>query len=321
MDPELERARAEVARLVQQNPELSIGPEYERGTHRVLLGQYKGMPVVVKWFCVPERKEHEKTVLELFAPTGLVPKLYPVETDTILVMERLRGLTVHLTEGNLRRNQVERLYCQLGRAMARIAEAAPGSASGGQPNMISPPGYDYGFYCKADLPTFFDTVTERAAKVLAERDVPHKTLLGKSLSALQENRDAILSYPSFFHMDDFHTSNMMADGPELQGFVDLEMTRHGNEVLFLGAALAMMSKGRPERWSWIRRGYEDQRDKPLDSQMLSLARMAAPFSQWTRFMWYWSTDDLPRWAVEQNARAWPVRDVKAIVKTVESMQL
>jgi hypothetical protein len=316
-----ERAEVFLSRFVQANPGYSVDddqPECRGGTHFITYGSFHGQPVVFKYFCVPERKEHERTALELFAPTRLVPRLYPIETDLMLVMERLRGSTFHMAEGALRQEQVQHLYYQLGQAMALIAEIAPGSVSGGQPNMTSAPGYDYEFYCKADLPTFFDTVTERSAKVLAKEYVPERTILEKSLSALVDNRDAILSYPSFIQMDDFHTSNIMADGPELTGFIDLEMTRYGNEVLLLGAGLAMMRHGRPERWSWIREGYEGRRGRHIDSDLLSLACIAAPLSQWIRFMWYWTTEDVG--ALEPGARGWPVRDIKAIAETVGNMQ-
>jgi aminoglycoside phosphotransferase (APT) family kinase protein len=49
----------------------------------------------------------------------------------------------------------------------------------------------------------------------------HKTILNTSLSILQKNRDAILAYPTFTQMDDFHTGNIIVDGDKLVGFIDL----------------------------------------------------------------------------------------------------
>ena len=236
-------------------------------------------------------------------------------------MERLRGSTLYAIEQDLERDHLQRLYYQLGQAIARVVEVAPGSLSVSSHDLYAKPGFDYQFYCQADIDTVFDTVIERAAKALVEQDVPDKTILDMSLSALRQNRDAILAYPTFIQMDDFHTSNIMAEGLELTGFIDLEMTRYGNEVLVLAAALAMLQNGRPERWAWIRRGYEDRRGEPLDGDLLTLARVAAPFSQWTRFMWYWSTDDLPRWVIEENLRSAAVRDIKGIVQVVEDMPI
>lgn len=324
MDSRLKRAIEEIMPLIQANPELSISlegqyePVFQGGTNRVLLGQYKGTPIVLKCFCNRERKAHEKAALQLFEPTGLVPKLFPIETETVLVMQRLKGLPMFMAERDLTQTQIERLYHQLGKALARVAEVGPGGDTSGQPDMKSGAGYDYHFYCEADLPIFFDTVIERSTNVLAHEDIPERETLDKSLSALKQGRGAILSYPSFLHMDDFHTSNIMADGSEVQGFIDLEMSRRGNEILQLGAALAIMIHGRTERWSWIRRGYEDGRGRSLDRNMISLAAIVAPFSQWVRFMWGWTGDQ----RFQEKGERWsPIRDIKAAVKTVESMHL
>jgi hypothetical protein len=315
------RADAELARLVDANRERLVvddASEWLMGTNLVKFGVFDGEPAVLKYFDWWPRKNHEEKALFLFARTGLVPKLYPVESGSMLVMERLRGSTLNLAEQNLGQESVGRLYYQLGQAMARIAEVAPGSPSGGRRDLSARPGFDYQFYCQADLRTLFGTVTERAGKVLAEQDVPHKVLLRTSLGALRDNQEAILACPSFLQMDDFHTCNIMADGLELTGFIDLEMTRYGNEVLLLAAALAMMMDGPPERWVWIRRGYEEKRGGPIDGDLLSLARVAAPFSQWIRFMWYWTGEPEE---FEPGARGWPVRDIKAAAETIQAMPL
>lgn len=318
------RAELALSQLIEENPGYSVDedqPEWIVGTNYVTFGAFEGQPAVYKYFDWLPRKDQEEKALRLFAPTRLVPRLYPVKADSVLVMERLRGSTLYAIEGDLKRDQLQRVYHQLGQAVAQIVEVAPGKPSGGRHDLLAKPGFDYQFYCQADIGKVFDTVTERAARVLAEQDVPDKDILDRSLSALRQNREAILAYPTFVQMDDFHTSNIMAEGPDLTGFIDLEMTRWGNEVLVLAAMLAMMQRGQPERWTWIRQGYEDKQDKPIDDDLLALARIAAPFSQWTRFMWYWGTDDLPRWVIEENLRAVTIGDIKGIVQVVEDMSL
>jgi Ser/Thr protein kinase RdoA (MazF antagonist) len=314
----LQRAEAFLRRFVEANPDYSLDadqPEARGGTNVITYGAFRGQPVVYKYFDFRPRKEHEEESLRLLAPTGLVPRLYPTETDCLIVMDRLRGQTVFLAEKRLSREQMEGLYCQLGRALARIAAAAPARAPTGHGPMATDLN-SYEFYCQADLPTLFDVVMERSGTVLAEQEVPQRPVLSRSYLALRENRDAILSYPPFVHMDDVHTHNMMADGPEFTGFIDLEMTRDGNEVLLLAAALAAtLDKG--SLWHSIRRGYEEERGKPIDSLSLHLARIAAPFSQWIRFMWYWTRDPQE---LEPGARAWPIRDIKAAVQALENRQ-
>ena len=108
------------------------------------------------------------------------------------------------------------------------------------------------------------------------------------------------------------------NGPQLKGFIDLEMTRYGNEILLLAAAM-VMTMDEPTLWSSLRRGYEDYCGKPIRPKMITLAKIAAPFSQWIRFMWYWTTD--PQHLEEgETTRGWPIRDIKAIVQKLQTME-
>jgi hypothetical protein len=322
------RAETALSRLIEANPGLSVNkdqPDWLFGTNFVTFGMFHNQPVVFKYFDWLPRKKQEEKALRLFSTTGLVPKLYPIESDSILVWELLQGTTLDNIEKQRRQEQLERLYYQLGMAMAKIVEAAPVDSASGRSDLIAKAGSDYEFYCQSNVETLFDLVTEQSAKVFAEKDVPYKTVLKKSLSTLQKNRDAILAYPTFIQMDDFHTGNIIVDGDRLMGFIDLEMTRYGNEVLLLAAALAMTADEEQlegmKRWNWIRRGYEDRRGKTIDNNLLYLACISASFCQWTRFMWYWSTDDLPQWAIEANMRKSVTNDIKIIIETMQKLEI
>ena len=314
------RADAALSQLLAAYPALSLDDgeaEWLVGTHLVAFGAFEGRPAVVKYYDWKQRKDQEEKALRLFAPTGLVPRLYSVQSESVLVMQRLPGRPFDHVEADLECGARRRLYRQLGLALARIAEVAPGRASGGRRDLEAGRGCDYGFYCQAALDVLFDTVTGRAAKVLAREEVPHEALLTDALRALRGARDAILAYPTFIQMDDVHTHNVIVDAPEVTGFIDLEMTRYGNEVLLLAAALPMALGGWSEGWTWLRRGYEEGRG-PMGGDLLALVRVAAPFSQWCRFMWYWTGDPGD---FEEGARAWPVRDIKAIVEGVRALPL
>ena len=325
MDRPLERAKGHILALVEERPELRLNPDgqnqpiFQGGTHRILLGTYKDLPVVFKCFSAGkygvDRKAHEKSALEMYAPTGLVPRLYPVESETVLVLERLPGLPMFMAEEGLTRAETEALYRQVGGGLARLVDVVPGSNLPCQEQLEAGDGFDYHFYCNADLPTLYGTVIEKSKRVLASEDIPEKATLRESLAALKDSRDAILAYPSFLQMDDIHTSNIMVDGAALQGFIDLEMTRCGNEVLLLAAALVMCGERR-DHWSWLRAGYEDSLGRSLDETTLALARIATPFSQWIRIMWYWTAppDDF-LYRLRHN----PVRDIVATVKMLKSM--
>ena len=320
MDRQLERAKAHIVALVKEHPALKLNPDghnepvFQGGTHRILLGTYEDMPVVFKCFSAgkdgPARKAHEKAALELYWPTQLVPRLFPLESEMVLVLERLPGLPMFMAEENLTDAETEALYRQVGGALARIVHTAPGANLSRQDDIQVGAGFDYGFYRNADLPTLYAAVIETSARVLADENIREKATLQSSLTALEKNQAAILAYPSFLQMDDVHTANIMVASAALQGFIDLEMTRCGNEVLLLAAALVMCGE-RHDQWSWLRAGYEEIAGCPLDETTLRLARIAMPFSQWIRIMWYWtaSPDDF-LYRLRMN----PVRDIVAITE-------
>ena len=327
------RAEAHLTEFLQANPEYSLGrrpPQWLKGTHQVTFGTYRGEAAVFKYYDGDPRREYEKRALELFEPTGLVPRVFG-ETDVMLVMQRLPGLTMYEMEKDLSQAEHCELYRHLGEAVAKVVATVPGSdqasrhvasfrASDLHDFYSTPHAELMVLYREADTATFFDTTLARSARALRDRDVPHKETLTEALTALDHDRDAILARPSFVHMDDFHTNNIMADGVKITGFIDLEMTRRGNEVLLLGAALSSMSQRR-ECWPSFRCGYEDARGAAMDDRLLLLVRAAATFSMWIRFTWYWSIDDLPWWAREADLRSSAVREITQSLEAVERMEL
>ncbi len=268
--------------------------------------------MVFKYFDWNPRKKQEERVLNVFAPTRLVPKLYPIQSESIIVMERLRGSTLYEAEPNLQKDQLKAVYRQLGGAIANIVSMAPGATPGGYSGMLSGPGFDYEFFCQASTGMLFDTVIESCAMILTDHEVPDEVILKASLERLPQYRDAILVFPSFIQMDDFHKNNIMVCGSEVTGFIDLEMTRSGNEVLVLAAALAAFG-GITDQWCWFRQGYEEKRGSGMGKDLFSLVCVAAPFTQWLRFMWYWTTE-VRFLEAGQKTREWPIRDIKAIVQ-------
>ncbi len=326
------RADTHLAKFLAENPEYLIAdyqPQWLKGTHLVTFGTYCGKPAVFKYYDGDPRRKHEKTTLELLLPTGLVPKIYG-ETDVMLVLERLAGSTIHDMRESLNPEEWAQLNYQLGGAVAKVVKTAPGmkAAASSKRSFRASDHRDFyntpydaltELYREADTAAFFDTTIARSAKVLNDRNLPHKDILQRSLSALMENRDAILTFPSFVHMDDFHDNNIMTDGSNITGFIDLEMTRSGNEILLLGAALSSMYQD-ARRWPSFRRGYENARGETLDMNTISLIRIAAPFSTWIRFTWYCSTDDLPWWAKEIDHRLSTINALKDGIETAEAME-
>lgn len=99
------------------------------GTNLVTFGAFEGQPVVLKYYDWKPRRENEETAVRLFAPTALVPKLYPIESDWVLVMERLRGPTPDCVESGKqqsdgqddRRARHRRVRVRPGRVASRVA--------------------------------------------------------------------------------------------------------------------------------------------------------------------------------------------------------
>jgi hypothetical protein len=311
------RATVSIRQLIAKNPGCSIDGEYPQwlfGTNHVTFGKVHGQPAVFKHFDWLPRKKQEEWALNLFAPTRLVPRLYPTQSESIIVMERLRGSTLYIAEPNLQKDQLEAVYRQLGGAIANMVSMAPGATPGGNCGMLSGPGFDYEFFCQASTDTLFDTVIERSARILTDHEVPEKVILKASLERLQQYRDAILAFPSFVQIDDIHKNNIMVCGSEVTGFIDLEMTRYGNEVLVLAAALAAFD-GLTDRWHWFLLGYEEKHGSGMGRDLFNLVCVAAPFTQWLRFMWYWTTE--AQFLEEgEKTRGWPIRDIKAIIQKI-----
>ena len=326
MDPRRELALSEIDTIVQATPNLTLDEDYlpgfPGGTNTALFGHLNGKPIVFKYFHNKDRKDHEEKVLNLFQKTGYVPQLYPIKNDSVLIIERLPGLPFFMAEENVSLEKWEGLFNQLGQALASIVKIAPGSdlAISGKQNLPCEPGFDYKFYCTANLETFFDTVIEISTNVLKTCDLPHQSLLENSLNDLRTNRDAILAYPSFIFLDDFHYSNIIAQDSTLQGFIDLEMSRYSNEVLVLGSVMASVIPSQLERWSWIKTGYEAICRNRLDPETIYLSEIVAPFNPWIRFMWYWGSDEVPAWAKEKNLRMSVIQDIKDAVNIIESLR-
>lgn len=319
------RADAHLAEFLAGHPEYRLeeqAPGWLKGTHLVAFGTSHDCPIVFKYYDGDPRKAYEERALRLYQPTGLVPRIL-ASTDVMLVMERLPGLTLLEREKELTATERNELYASLGEVVARVVETAPGgdqtpAAAAGfraaEPDEFYATPFDALFvelYRNADTTTLFDTTLRRTGRVLEDRQVPQKRELSEALLRLQDHRDAILSYPDFLSMDDFHPNNIMAQNARVTGFIDLEMTSFGNEPLLLAGVLTGLA---PDAWRAFRGGYENVRGRDRTRTVFELASVAAPFSAFVHFTWYWSTDDQPWWTKVEDFRSMAVRGITAAVQ-------
>ena len=325
MNAQQQLALDDIQLLIEQHPELHLNngdaSEFGGATNNIYSGQYNDQPIVFKHFKNLSRKKHEEAVMKLFAETGYVPHIYNIQSDSILVMQRFIGLPFYKAEETVTFEQWQNLFRQLGKALAKIVRAAPGSdkADTGLQDITPEPDPDYHFYCTASVETFFDTIIESSARILKEKDVPHKAILEKSLYAIRVHKETILSVPQFIYMDDFHYANIIADGPKLHGFIDFEMTRFGNEIFVLANVLASMIPSQPERWVWIREGYEEGRGQTLDADMIALAVIFAPFTHWIRFKGYWEPEEEPEWVKKRGVKKRVAEGIKKTIGLMDTM--
>jgi hypothetical protein len=82
-DQQRSRADAHLAEFLAAHPECSVEhpkPQWLKGTHLVTFGTYREAPAVFKFYDGDPRRHHEARALELFEPTGLVPRIWATKS-------------------------------------------------------------------------------------------------------------------------------------------------------------------------------------------------------------------------------------------------
>ena len=130
MNARLQVALDEVTVLMDANSGLSIDTDFmppcPGRTNDVFFGHYDGQPVAIKRYATADRKRQEEKTLKLFSDTGYVPAVLPIESDTILVIDRLPGKPFFMCENALTAGAWADLFRQLGSATASVVACAPG---------------------------------------------------------------------------------------------------------------------------------------------------------------------------------------------------
>ena len=278
----------------------------------------KGEPIVFKFFGDEERKGHEETALRWLRETGVVPHVYRFESDNILIISRLSGNTLLQVEDSLTPAALAGVYRQVGKGLAKMVKFSYRPDSRHTWDNRKSAGVDLNFFWKSEFETFFDGIIETCREGLSRHRFGQKQL-HHSIETLTEMRDQILERDVFLHVDDIHTNNLIVNEGELQGFIDLEMSRFGNDLYLLGSALQSATLDDPQQWRCILEGYEEEQGSSLSEQTLFLVKIFAPFQNWIRFAWYWGTDALPRWAIKRNVRQKTVEQLVRTFETVDSI--
>ena len=318
MDKLLAEAHEQVRQLIGDYPELQLWKEqaFQSATNRVLYGARDGAPVVFKYFVRKVRKWQEERALHSLAASGVVPVLYAYPSEDILVMQRLPGEMLGYAQERLSTAARIDLYHQVGAGLARLVKyAARPQTRAEWHNPYASADWLFRYWSTSFEEYFAETLAiSQSALVRHQITLP---ALHQSLYALEAARDAVLAYPIFMHADDIHSANMMAAGDKFHGFVDFEMSRLGNELYLLGAALQWACLDDAVEWPALRAGYEAEQGAPLSAEKFALVKLFAPFKSWIRFAWYWGSDDQPDWVWQGNVRQ---ATVETLVKTLECVE-
>lgn len=319
MDQLLNTAQTQVRQLVARYAELQLWEEIpdQGATNQVFYGACAGQPVVFKFFPRKVRKWQEERALQWLAASGVVPRLYAYPSEEILVMQRLPGQMLWQVEERLSAEARTALYQQVGAGLARLVKYAARPADGEWQNPYAA-DHHLSHFWRTSFEQYFDETLATCQAALTRHQINHPALHA-SVRNLQAARSEALSYPVFMHVDDVHGANMLVDGDKFQGFIDLEMSRLGNQLYLLGATLQWACLDESPRWSPMRAGYEAEQGAAFSPDTLALIKLFAPFQRWARFAWYWGSDEQPDWVWQDNVRETTVDKLLKILAVVDSV--
>jgi hypothetical protein len=302
MDYFYTEAREKIAEFVASHPGLSLDkrlPKVQGVTNRVLFGKASGIPVVYKYFCETARKVQEEKAIAALSRSLFIPRLLLFNSDRIMVMTRFPGRTLWESRNDLDRNVLAGLFGQIGSALAEFEDLARPietySARKDSPGMR----FDVPYFWNSSLPDFFDGLIDACLSEMTRFGVDDPVLL-KSIRAMAERRSEFLGLKAYVHPDDIHENNMVVEDEFLRGIIDLEMSRTGNDIYLLCAALNSKSLRDPFFRDAFRQGWESKRGSAIDARTMALVKVFLPFQIWIRFGWYFNSDDPAEWVVQDR---------------------
>lgn len=313
----MQTAREQIERFILPYPVLQLweNTPMQSATNQVFYGACDGERVVFKYFKNKARKWQEKRALEWLAASGVVPQLYPFDSENILTMQCLPGQMLWQAQQSSSAATLTRLYHQVGAGLARLVKHAHKPAIGDA--WQNPYAPDDAFW-STRFDEYFDTTLDTCVATLQRHQFDQPALLAAARN-LQAARNEVMAWPTFMHGDDVSGANTMVEGAIFQGFIDFEMSRLGNELYLLGTALQWACLDNPSQWAPMRAGYEAERGAPMEQEMVALLKLFAPFFNWCRFAWWWGSDDQPAWVWERNARGRTLNELLKTIAVVDSV--
>ena len=243
--------------------------------------------------------------------------------DDVIVMECYPGEMLWQAQQRGQSEGLTDLHRQVGSGLAKMVRHAYRPSSD-DAEWLNPHSTDpfwntsYEQFFNTTYAQFFNDVITTAGEALTRHEITHLKLR-QSLADIKAAESEILNQPTFMHFDDVHGANIMVHEGNLQGFIDFEMSRLGNEFYLLGSALQWACLNDRTWWAPILAGYEQEQGAPLSAEKLRLLKVMMPFQNWIRFAWYWGSDDQPDWVWERNVRKKIAEQLSKALGIIESV--
>ena len=282
-------------------------PEYRGGTHYVTFGRFKGRPAVFKYFVAPRRWRNEVACLRLLRETGLVPRVFYEEPESLIVMERLDGVDVlHPLETNaLTRERAGELSQAVGSALGRLVAFRPPSGAAGYDPMTHFPdwGWSEGF------PKIIERCLDVGRKIVESLPPAEVQVLKSSLARIEECAPSFEREPRVLVHED--VSNLRVQGTRFVGLYDLELCRGGTPSMQLGVALGLCEPGHLD-WRQLRKSFEDSSGFKIDpTSALAMHHL----SRWIRIV---AHDEPARAVADARERLGEMAEAERTIQQAES---
>jgi hypothetical protein len=291
-DSLLAGAELVVGRYIAAHPGSTIDveqPDYRGGTNRVILGSHNGQPIVFKYFVTAKRWDTERSYLQHFQSTGIVPRVIDAIPERLLVLERIGGRDGlgGVEDGSLTAFQVQELSRQVGQALGKIAGTPLPTSEEGYPpaldftNLRWAPQLD-------EVVRWYLTSGRRVQKAISTYAAP---FCSGSLSLLASQVERVRRARQILFPEDIW--NLRVDEDRFLAFYDLEMCRLGTESMQRGVAVELCGPSRLD-WLHLQGGYEAEVGRRLaETDLLSVLAMNHVY-HWIRACRWGHWDGDPR---------------------------
>ena len=274
MDEFLAEAVAVAEQFIGEHPGYSLSDQaimWQGATNRIVRAQYRGQPVVFKFFRQGERWKRELYGLHHFSQTELVPLVIDGSHTNLVVMTELpyTDLPDSMPGTVLSDLDVNLASQSLGQATAKLVQERLSSEQSSL--------FEQQFYGGLALEDYLGSVLDAAHEVQISCELYQLPVFQQSLALLDARVPTLLQQPRLLYHQD--ASNVCFLGDQVSGFFELEMCRIGTLSMQLGS-LFVLFQWRPLRWGEFLCGFQTAISRGLESSEVMASLGFAHFMVW-----------------------------------------